>query len=220
MCRCGACACNKPVLLQAKNTALCLCVCLREREWRKRPSRSTWACIKVYEGWHRERVRERVVEKERWGEKTRERIRNKHRESGQMVRASEASPGGQWVSGSPLLLSHSTFHSNTLTSQPGSRKNEKKYRGGGRKKERTHSPPQAGIEPLPKEFFLQDGFFRFGAHCPLEQTVYWPALIQWHLDSCFFCLVVHVIVIGQVFEWHLGFYLNKITKVGVLLGCN
>lgn len=38
-------------------------------------------------------------------------------------------------------MSHSTFHSNNLTSQPGSHKNEKKYR-----EEKTHSPPKTGIE--------------------------------------------------------------------------
>lgn len=47
--------------------------------------------------------------------------------SGEREKESEAFPGGHWVSGSPLLLSHSTFHSSNLTSQPGSRKNEKKY---------------------------------------------------------------------------------------------
>lgn len=121
------CVCvHKPVLLQAKNIAMILCwLCvLREREWRKRPSQSTWAGIKVL-------TREKEWVRDGGREKESERGDRIQAKGGQNREEREASPGGHWVSGSPLLLSHSTFHSNNLTSQPGSRKNEKKYSGGG-----------------------------------------------------------------------------------------
>lgn len=168
------CVCvHKPVLLQAKNIAMLLCLCvLREREWRKRPSQSTWAGIKVL-------TREKEWVRDGGREKESERGDRIQAKGGQNREEREASPGGHWVSGSPLLLSHSTFHSNNLTSQPGSRKNEKKYSGGG------GSPPQTGIETLEEELLCSvDLVWASTSQRPRNKIIQILLdSLQWHLQE-------------------------------------